>query len=151
MGYGVIEQEGSRYKVCTYGCLETPPDMDIPARLNALYEGIREQIKSCSPHFMAVERLYFGRNTTTAGNVWQARGVVLLAGAQHSLDILEPKPAEAKLTVCGDGRADKGQVQRMVQYILGLSKKPTPDDAADALAIALAGLALAPRELNWRR
>lgn len=144
MGFGVVEQIGNRYRAYSFGCLETPADMSVPQRLDELYRGVREQINSCSPHFMAVEKLYFGRNTTTAENVWQARGVALLAGAQSDLIVLEPKPAEAKMTVCGNGRADKSQVQRMVKAILNLKQIPKPDDAADALAIALAGLALLP-------
>ncbi len=142
LGYGVVRQSGSRYQVLNYGCLETPPHQETSIRLKALYEGVREQILRCSPHFMSVERLYFGQNRTTAEAVWQARGVVLLAGAQSSLPLLEPKPSEVKVTICGDGRAEKGQIQRMVQQLLGLTEIPRPDDAADALAIALTGLTL---------
>ncbi|MEA3283469.1 MAG: crossover junction endodeoxyribonuclease RuvC [Synergistota bacterium] len=151
MGFGVVEQIGSKYRACSFGCLETPSDMSVPQRLDELYRGLREQINGCSPHFMAVEKLYFGRNTTTAENVWQARGVALLVGAQNDLFVLEPKPSEAKITVCGDGRAEKSQVQRMVQVILSLKEIPRPDDAADALAIALAGLALLPTSTIGRR
>ncbi len=150
MGYAVVEQRGSRFRQLIYGCVETSPRMGIPQRLRRLYRAVREQIETCSPHFMAVERLYFGRNTTTAESVWEARGVILLAGAESDLVVLEPKPSEAKITVCGDGRAEKGQVQRMVQTILGLDDLPKPDDAADALAVALAGLALWPGVLAGR-
>lgn len=142
MGYGVVERCKSRYTSVSYGCIETPSDMPIPQRLEMLYKGLREQIESCSPAFMSVERLYFGRNTTTAENVWQARGVILLIAAQSGLSVIEPKPSEAKMTVCGNGRAEKSQVQKMVQLLLGLKEIPRPDDAADALAIAMAGLAL---------
>ncbi len=142
MGFGVIERTGNRYKALSFGCIETPSSLAVPQRLKMIYSGLREQIESCSPSFMSVERLYFGRNTTTAENVWQARGVALLIGAQYGLPILEPKPSEAKITVCGNGKADKGQIQRMVQILLSLREIPKPDDAADALAIALAGLAM---------
>ncbi len=111
-------------------------------RIKALYDGVREQIENCSPHFISVERLYFGHNRTTAEAVWQARGAILLLGAQYRLPVVEPKPSEVKLTVCGDGNAEKGQVQRMVRHILGLSAIPRPDDTADALGVALAGLAI---------
>lgn len=142
MGYGVVERLGSAYRALSYGCIETPSAMAIPKRLEMIYSALREQIQTCSPSFMSVEKLYFGRNTTTAGNVWQARGVALLAGAQHGLAVIEPKPSEAKITVCGNGRAGKDQVQRMVQMLLSLKETPKPDDTADALAIALAGLAI---------
>lgn len=142
MGYGFILQKGSHYSVLASGCLETPPHQEIPIRLRSLYESLREQIERCSPHFMSVERLYFGHNTTTAEAVWQARGIVLLLGAQYDLPILEPKPSEGKMTVCGDGMAEKRQVQLMVQQILGLPEIPRPDDTADALTMALTGLAL---------
>ncbi|MDY3869533.1 MAG: crossover junction endodeoxyribonuclease RuvC, partial [Pyramidobacter sp.] len=85
---------------------------------------------------------YFGQNRTTAEAVWQARGVMLLLGAQYNLPIVEPKPSEVKMTVCGDGKAEKKQVQLMVQRLLRLSEVPRPDDTADALAIALAGLSI---------
>lgn len=142
MGYGVIEKSRSRYISLSYGCLETPPSMAVPKRLELLYNGLREQIESCSPAFMSVEKLFFGKNTTTAENVWQARGVALLIAAQNNLPVVEPKPSEAKITVCGNGRAEKSQVQKMVQLLLGLKEIPRPDDAADALAIAMAGLAI---------
>ena len=90
---------------------------------------------------MSVERLFFGRNITTAEFVWQARGVVMLLAAQKGLKVLEPKPSQIKLAVCGTGGADKTQVQRMIQRLLGLDAPPSPDDVADALAAALAGLA----------
>lgn len=142
MGFGIIERTGSSYKTLSFGCIETPPSLATPQRLEMIYSGLREQIENCSPTFMSVEKLFFGRNTTTAENVWQARGVALLIGAQHKLAVLEPKPSEAKITVCGNGKADKLQVQRMVRMLLSLREIPKPDDAADALAIALAGLAI---------
>ena len=142
LGYGIIAQTGGAYVVMDYGCLETAPHQETSIRIKALYEGVREQITRCSPHFMSIERLYFGQNRTTAEAVWQARGAMLLLGAQFNLPIVEPKPSEVKMTVCGDGKAEKGQVQRMVQQLLNLPEIPKPDDTADALAIALAGLAI---------
>ncbi len=90
---------------------------------------------------MSIERLFFGRNTTTAEFVWQARGVVILWAAQKGLNIIEPEPNQIKLALCGTGRADKTQVQRMVQRFLNLAEVPKPDDTADALAAAVTGLA----------
>jgi crossover junction endodeoxyribonuclease RuvC len=91
---------------------------------------------------MCIEQLYFGRNTTTAGYVWQARGTILLLASQYDLRYYEPKPNQIKMAVCGSGSADKKQVQKMVQRLLNLKELPRPDDAADALAISLTGLAL---------
>lgn len=142
MGYGVVHQTGGDNRPLCWGCFETKPTQTLPERLLQLYESVREQIERCSPHFVSVERLYFGHNQTTAEPVWQARGVVLLAAAQSGLPVVEPKPTEVKLTVCGHGRAEKRQVQQMVQLLLNLPELPRPDDAADALAIALAGLSL---------
>ncbi|WP_282013323.1 crossover junction endodeoxyribonuclease RuvC [Pyramidobacter piscolens] len=142
LGYGFVCQSGSSYRALAYGCLETPPHQDTSVRIKALYDGVREQIENCSPHFMSVERLYFGQNRTTAEAVWQVRGAILLLGAQYRLPVIEPKPSEVKLTVCGDGTAEKRQVQLMIQQLLNLPEIPRPDDTADALGIALAGLAI---------
>ncbi|MBP5211275.1 MAG: crossover junction endodeoxyribonuclease RuvC, partial [Pyramidobacter sp.] len=98
LGWGVVSQMGGTYKALAYGCLETPPHEETPIRIKALYDGVREQIERCSPHFMSVERLYFGHNRTTAEAVWQARGAVLLLSAQYRLPLVEPKPSEVKLT-----------------------------------------------------
>ena len=141
MGYGVVEQTGTRVRALSYGCVETSPKAPFTQRLKAIYDALGEQLLLCSPDFMSVERLFFGRNTTTAEFVWQARGVVMLLAAQKNLEVLEPKPSQIKLAVCGAGGADKSQVQRMVQRLLNLDRIPSPDDAADALAVALTGLA----------
>lgn len=142
MGYGMVEQQGSQSRALFYGCIETKPDHSTSERLKLIYDQLREQIERCSPHFMSVERLYFGHNRTTAEAVWQARGMALLLAAQYGLIVVEPKPSEAKLTVCGNGNAEKRQVQEMVRILLGLRSIPRPDDAADALAIAMAGLSI---------
>ena len=149
LGYGFVCQTGGRCHALAYGCLETPPHRDIPTRIKALYDGVREQIENCLPHFMSIEKLYFGQNRTTAEAVWQARGAIMLLAAQYNLPVVEPKPNEVKLSVCGYGSADKRQVQRMVQELLGLEAIPRPDDAADALANALTGLAIV-QSPAWR-
>jgi len=142
MGYGVVIREGHVFQTERYGCIETQPNEDISKRLRVLYTEIENIIKQSNPDFMSVEQLYFGRNTTTAGHVWQARGLVLLLAAQFELEYYEPKPNQVKMAVCGSGSATKQQVQKMVQRLLNLKEKPKPDDAADALAIAITGLAL---------
>ena len=146
MGYGLVKQSGSTFHVLAFGCVETSPEEAFTVRLLRLYETLREQLEAfrstgCFPDFMCVERLFFGRNITTAEFVWQARGVVMLLGAQMGFEVLEPKPNQVKVAVCGTGSADKTQVQRMTQRLLGLDCIPKPDDAADALAVAVTGLA----------
>ena len=150
VGYGVLEQAGSCIRPLSYGCIKTSPEMSFAQRLKSIYDALGEQLTLCSPDFMSVERLFFGRNVTTAEFVWQARGVVMLLAAQKNLEVLEPKPNQIKMAVCGFGGADKVQVQRMVQRTLGLESIPSPDDAADALAIALTGLALYSHERRLR-
>jgi crossover junction endodeoxyribonuclease RuvC len=142
MGWGVVESSGMNLYPRSYGCIETPSSEEIPKRLEMIYTHLGEQISLCSPDFMCVEKLFFGRNRATAEMVWQARGVVLLLGAQRGLKIIEPMPSQVKIAVCGSGRADKTQVQKMVQRFLSLEKLPKPDDVADALAMAITGLSL---------
>jgi crossover junction endodeoxyribonuclease RuvC len=146
MGYGLVRQRGSSVQAICWGCLETGPETPFVQRLLYLYDALGERLDDCSPDFMCVERLFFGRNITTAEYVWQARGVVLLLAAQRNLPVLEPKPNQIKMAVCGTGTADKTQIQRMIQKVLGLDEIPKPDDAADALAIALTGLAFYKHE-----
>lgn len=142
LGFGVVKQQGHFFESLAYGCIETEPGLDISRRLHKLYSSIEDQIKIWQPDFMCIEQLYFGRNTTTAGYVWQARGTILLLASQYDLKYYEPKPNQIKMAVCGSGAADKKQVQKMVQRLLNLKELPKPDDAADALAISLTGLAL---------
>ena len=142
MGVAALLQDGRAFRLISCGCIETPPGESMPSRLEAIYRKLGEQIERCSPDFMSVEKLFFGRNTTTAESVWQARGVVLLLAAQYSLPVFEPKPSQIKLAVCGYGTAPKEQVQRMVQRLLGLQEIPRPDDAADAIGAAIAGFSL---------
>jgi crossover junction endodeoxyribonuclease RuvC len=138
-------------RALAYGCVETGPEMPFTQRLLCLYDALGEQVENRSPDFMCVERLFFGRNSTTAEYVWQARGVVMLLAAQRGLSVLEPKPSQVKMAVCGTGTADKTQIQRMIQRLLSLDAIPRPDDAADALAVALTGLAFYRHEQRIRR
>lgn len=142
VGYGAVVQSGFRLRALNYGCIETSADMKFNERLLIIYDEIQEQINSCTPDLISVERLFFGRNTTTAEYVYQARGVIMLLAAQNKLPVIEPKPNQIKLALCGDGGADKIQVQRMIQRFLALDEIPKPDDTADALAAAVTGLAL---------
>lgn len=136
-GYGLVEREGGTLRLVDYGCLETLPTQELPARLLEIHRAVTELIVTHNPVQIGVERLFFNRNVQTAFAVGQARGVVLLAAAEHGLPVFEYGPHEVKVAVTGYGRADKSQVQRMVQMVLGMSKLPKPDDAADALAVAI--------------
>jgi crossover junction endodeoxyribonuclease RuvC len=136
LGYGIVERTGSRLREVDHGCLVTSPDLGLPERLLAIHTLVDELLTLHQPRLIAVERLFFSRNVQTALGVGQARGVVLLAAAQHGTPVREATPNEVKSAIAGYGAADKEQVQRMVQLVLGMSQIPRPDDAADALAIA---------------
>jgi crossover junction endodeoxyribonuclease RuvC len=136
LGYGIVERTGGRLREVDHGCLTTSPDLALPERLLAIHSLVEELLQLHQPHLLGIERLFFSRNVQTAFAVGQARGVVLLAAAQHGTPVREATPNEVKSAITGYGAADKEQVQRMVQLVLGMSELPRPDDAADALAIA---------------
>jgi crossover junction endodeoxyribonuclease RuvC len=137
LGYGLVDRQGSSLTVLDYGCLETVNDRSPELRLLLIHEGLTDLIESHHPEAVGVERLFFNKNAQTAMAVGQARGVVLLAAAQHGLPVFEYGPHEVKMAVTGYGRAPKEQVQRMVQVVLSMAELPRPDDAADALAVAV--------------
>jgi crossover junction endodeoxyribonuclease RuvC len=137
LGYGIIERTGGTLRSVDYGCFETSPDTPLPQRLLAIHGCLDELLALHMPDLVGVERLFFSRNAQTAFAVGQARGVALLAAAAHGVPVREATPNEIKVAVCGDGRAEKGAVQRMVRLVLGLRELPEPDDAADALALAI--------------
>lgn len=137
-GYGVVEGGGAAVAAVDYGVISTPPALgDAPARLAALYRHAVRLLADHRPDLVAVEKLFFNRNVRTAMAVSQARGVILLAAAEAGLPISEYTPAEVKISVSGYGNADKRQVQVMVRALLELRETPRPDDAADALALAI--------------
>jgi crossover junction endodeoxyribonuclease RuvC len=137
LGYGIVDSTRGRLREVDHGCLETSPDIALPDRLLRIHALVDELIETHEPRVVAVERLFFSRNVQTAFAVGQARGVVLLAAAQHGVPVREATPNEVKSAVAGYGAADKDQIQRMVQVVLGMAELPRPDDAADALAIAV--------------
>ncbi len=137
LGYGIIERTGARLRAVDYGALHTSPETALPERLVAVHRLVSDLIELHAPAVVGVERLFFSRNAQTAFAVGQARGVVLLAAAQHSLAVREATPNAIKSAIAGHGAADKEQVQRMVQLVLGLPERPSSDDAADALAMAI--------------
>ena len=150
VGYGLVEPgSGDRaYRLIEAGVIRTPAAQADPARLQMIYEELCALISEVRPEAMAVERLFFYKNVTTAMAVAQARGVILLAG--HELPISGYTPLEVKRQICGYGRAGKRQVQAMVQRLLNLNTLPRPDDAADALAIALCHLLHSRGGINGR-
>ena len=136
-GFGIIEKLDQGYKVITYGCITTKANTPLPQRLNIIKQDLEELIKKYKPDCAGVEEIFFKKNIKTGIAVAQARGVILQTLTDNNLPISEFKPLEIKISVTNYGRADKGQVQRMVQILLNLEEIPKPDDAADALAIAL--------------
>jgi crossover junction endodeoxyribonuclease RuvC len=137
LGYGIVERSGSRLRSVDFGCLSTSADDALPVRLLAIHRLVADLIALHQPVIVGVERLFFSRNAQTAFAVGQARGVVLLAAQEAGLPVVEATPSAVKVAVAGHGQADKEQVGRMVATILGLDAVPRPDDAADALAIAI--------------
>jgi crossover junction endodeoxyribonuclease RuvC len=140
-GYGVVGQtvEGN-FELLACGVIRTDAGQRMTARLRELYEDFVDLINEFKPDQLAIEKLFFGRNVTTAITVGQARGVILLAAAQRDLPVAEYTPAEVKQAISGYGNAEKRQMQEMVQRILQLPSLPQPDDAADGVAVALCHL-----------
>ncbi len=136
LGYGVVTND-DQPRVIDFGVLETPSSDPMPERLKHLYEGICQILSDYHPSVCAIEQLFFSRNVTTALSVGQARGIVMLAAAQSAIPVKEYTPAEVKQAVSGYGKAGKAQMQEMVRLLLDLDEVPYPDDAADALAVAL--------------
>lgn len=141
LGFGLIEKAGSELQAIDYGCLETLPNKTFSERLLEIASCLKDIIKQAKPDLVAIEELFFFKNLKTAIKVAQSRGAVLLLAAEAGLPIMELTPLQVKQSLSGYGRADKQQIQKMVQMILKLKEKPCPDDAADALAVAIAGAA----------
>jgi crossover junction endodeoxyribonuclease RuvC len=137
LGYGVIESDNYDMRLIDYGTITTPSTMDAPQRLLTIFTSVEELIQKYSPDAIAYEELFFNQNVKTALIVGQARGVAVLAGAKQGIDLFEYTPLQVKQAVVGYGRADKHQVQSMVKLLLHLKDIPKPDDASDALAVAI--------------
>ena len=137
VGYGVVECVGGNFRCLEYGCITTPAHTLLEHRLSEIYSGMTELIKRHRPDCMSVEELFFNNNQKTAVDVAQARGVILLAADQAGLPIYEYTPLQVKSAVVGYGRAEKQQVMYMVRQYLHMKETPKPDDAADAIAVAI--------------
>ncbi len=137
LGFGIIEASKGKAQLVDGGVIRTPVKEDDAVRLQTIYDELTNIIADTKPAEMAVEKLFFAQNVTTAMTVAQARGVVLLCGMQAGLKIAEYTPLQIKQALTGYGRADKKQIQEMVRIILQLKEVPKPDDCADAIACAL--------------
>lgn len=138
LGFGVIDVlAGGKIKMVDAGVITTPAHTPLPDRLEEIYNGLTGIINDTKPSVMAIEKLFFAKNVTTAMSVSHARGVAMLTGKQANLQIEEYTPLQIKQTITGYGKADKKQVQEMVRLQLGLTEVPKPDDCADALAAAI--------------
>jgi len=137
VGYGVIYYQSGRFRVLEYGAITTPAGMPLPKRLHRIYEGMEELIRKYKPDALSIEQLFFNTNSTTAIGVAEARGCILLSADMNNIPIFEYTPLQVKQAVTGYGRAEKKQIMQMTTTLLGLTEIPKPDDAADALAVAV--------------
>ena len=137
VGWSIVSREGGKEILLECGCFETTPKTELASRLSLIYEFITQKISEHSPDHIAIESLFFATNAKTAFDVGAARGVLLLASHQAGLPISQYTPLQVKSSLTGYGAADKKQIQFMVTKILHLKEVPKPDDAADAVAIAL--------------
>ena len=137
-GFGLIEMgAGLKAKALDYGVVTTTIDAPLPQRLNELYDSMTQVFNETKPAMVAIEKLYFSKNITTGIAVAEARGIVLLIAEQHHLPVYEYSPNQIKKSLTGYGSATKTQMEEMARIHLGLAQKPKPDDAADALAVAI--------------
>lgn len=136
-GYGIVDSDGYRCSLVEFGCVKTGAELENPERLKIIYNDLHSLLTKYQPAVMAVEKLFFSRNVTSAMQVGEARGVAVLAGCHAGLVVSEYTPLQVKQAVVGYGRAEKQQIQHMVRVLLTLKTVPRPDDAADALAVAI--------------
>ena len=139
MGFGIIEKDGPRLKALDYGSIKTKSKLTDEIRLKQIKEELDKIFIKYKPDCVAIEKLFFCNNAKTAFAVGQARGVAVLCAGQYCLSVQEFTPLQVKIALTGYGKADKKQIQQMIKIVLGLKEIPKPDDAADALAIAVCG------------
>ena len=137
LGYGVIEESAGEENSICFGCLRTSVKENFVERLEQIYKGVNSLIKEYKPDEIAIEKIFFAKNAKTAMQIGEVRGIILLTAIQNKVPIFEYTPLQVKLTIASYGQADKSQIQKMVKLILKLKEIPKPDDAADALAIAI--------------
>ena len=149
LGYGVIEVDGDKRRVIQFGMLTTPAGVPMPKRLQQLWRGMNQLLDIYKPDEVAFEELFFSKNVTTGINVSMARGVALLAVAQYTDKLYEYMPMQIKQAITGYGKADKHQMQQMVKILLGMKDIARPDDAADALAVAITHANIGPAKRQF--
>ena len=149
-GFGLIDAQGGQYRLLGCGAITTPPNTDFPWRLEVIYNDMTRLLQTAQPEAVAIEELFFGQNVTTGINVAQSRGVILLAIRQAGLPVFEYKPMQVKQAIAGYGKAEKQQVQQMVKLLLHMQDIARPDDAADAIAIALTHAATGPAREQFK-
>ena len=137
IGFGVVQAVGAQLQLLRYGVITTPTTLEFPQRLLTILQDMNELLDTFRPDALAVEELFFGNNVTTGIGVAHGRGVILVAAAQRGVPIFEYKPSQVKQAVVGYGNAEKRQVMDMTRRMLNLKQVPRPDDAADAIALAL--------------
>ena len=150
LGYGVLEADGRKVRPLDYGVVETKVGTPFPERLDMLYAGVNELLRLYKPDCAVFEELFFYHNATTAIQVGAGRGVAMLAAQQRGIPLYEYTPMQIKLAVTGNGHADKKQVQQMVKLLLHMQDIARPDDAADAIAIALTHAATGPAREQFK-
>lgn len=149
VGYGIIDYNKNKYSIVDYGVILTSKDLSTEERLEIVYNEMDKILRKYEPEFMAIEDLFYFKNNKTVISVAQARGVILLAGKQNNIPMSNYTPLQVKIGITGYGKADKKQVQLMVQKFLGLSEIPKPDDAADALAICITHINSLSSNINF--
>ncbi|MEX1307052.1 MAG: crossover junction endodeoxyribonuclease RuvC [Eubacteriales bacterium] len=137
IGYGVIKYDGQKLNIIDYGTITTAAGVPLPRRLSSIYDSMASLIEKFKPDAIAFEELFFNKNVKTALTVGHARGTALVCAEKSGTELFEYTPLQVKQAVCGYGRADKKQVQAMVKMLLNLREIPRPDDAADAVAVAI--------------
>ncbi|MBR3874481.1 MAG: crossover junction endodeoxyribonuclease RuvC [Clostridia bacterium] len=150
LGWGVIEAERGRQRLVNYGCILTTPQQRFPERLKQIGEDMRMLLESYKPEEIAFEELFFAKNVTTALTVGAARGVALAACAEYTDKLYEYTPMQVKQAIVGYGKAEKQQIQQMVKMLLHMEDIARPDDAADAIAIALTHAATGPAKEQFK-
>lgn len=137
VGYGVVDYDGSHFKTVSHGAITTKAKTYFPSRLEVIFDRMEEIITEFKPDALSIEKLFFNTNTTTAIDVAEARGVILLSAQKNGLPVYEYTPLQVKQSVTGYGRAEKQQIMEMTRMLLNLKTVPKPDDTADALAMAI--------------
>lgn len=136
-GYGIVEVHNGKYRALDYGCIRPPANLKLSDRYLIIFEGLNTLIKKHAPDVLIVETQFVQKNVQSAIKLGMARGIAILAAKQNQMPVFEYAPAKAKRAVVGNGRASKQQVQKMVQWLLNLAEPPHPEDATDALALAI--------------